>query len=71
MQGGRRNWTLTLTYEDWEKHEWRMLMPDGVREVLSANLPGLLTLVEKIGRVPSYKELRMMIMLDSYMHSAE
>ena len=62
---------LVLTYEDWEKHEWRMLMPDGVREVLSANLPGLLTLVEKIGRVPSYKELRMMIMLDSYMHSAE
>lgn len=51
---------LVLTYEDWEKHEWRMLMPDGVREVLSANLPGLLTLVEKIGRVPSYKELRMM-----------
>lgn len=51
---------LVLTYEDWEKHEWRMLMPDCVREVLSANLPGLLTLVEKIGRVPSYKELRMM-----------
>ena len=48
-----------------------MLMPDGVRESLSANMPGLLTLVEKIGRVPSYKELRMMIMLDSYMHSAE
>lgn len=62
---------LVLTYEDWEKHEWRMLMPDCVREVLSANLPGLLTLVEKIGRVPSYKELRMMIMLDSFMHSAE
>lgn len=62
---------LVLTYEDWEKHEWRMLMPDCVRESLSVNLPDLLTLVEKIGRVPSYKELRMMIMLDSYMHSAE
>lgn len=62
---------LVLTYEDWEKHEWRMLMPDCARESLSVNLPGLLTLVEKIGRVPSYKELRMMIMLDSYMHSAE
>lgn len=62
---------LVLTYEDWEKHEWRMLMPDCVCESLSANLPGLLTLVEKIGRVPSYKELRMMIMLDSFMHSTE
>lgn len=62
---------LVLTYEDWEKHEWRMLMPDCVRESLSVNLPDLLTLVEKIGRVPSYKELRMIIMLDSYMHSAE
>ena len=62
---------LVLTYEDWEKHEWRMLMPDCVREVLSANLPGLLTLVEKIGRVPSCKELRMMIMLDSFMHLTE
>lgn len=62
---------LVLTYEDWEKHEWQMLMPDCVRESLSANLPGLLTLVEKIGRVPSYKELRMMIMLDSFMHSTE
>ena len=62
---------LVLTYEDWEKHEWQMLMPDCVREVLSANLPSLLTLVEKIGRVPSYKELRMMIMLDSFMHSTE
>ena len=62
---------LVLTYEDWEKHEWRMLMPDCVRESLSVNLPDLLTLVEKIGRVPSYKELRMMIMLDSFMHSTE
>ena len=48
-----------------------MLISDCVREALSANLPGLLTLVEKIGRVPSYKEFRMMIILDSYMHSAE
>ena len=30
---------LVLTYEDWEKHEWRMLMPDCVREVGSVRQP--------------------------------
>ena len=56
---------LVLTYEDWEKHEWRMLMPDCVRESLQPSLPALLALVEQIGKVPSYKDIHRMM----FMHS--
>ena len=51
---------LVVTCQDFEKNEWHMLMPDSVRESLSVNLPALLEMVEKAGRVPSYKELRML-----------
>ena len=55
---------LVLTYEDWEKHEWRMLMPDCVRESLSFSLPTVLQIVEKAGKMPSYKELRTLAFLN-------
>lgn len=51
---------LVVTYQDFEKNEWHMLMPDSVRESLSVSLPAILEIVEKAGRVPSYKELRML-----------
>ena len=51
---------LVVTYQDFEKNEWHMLMPDSVRESLSVSLPALLDMVEKTGRVPSYKELRVL-----------
>lgn len=55
---------LVVTYQDFEKNEWHMLMPDSVRQSLSVSLPALLDMVEKTGRVPSYKELRMMAFMN-------
>lgn len=56
---------LVVTYEDFAKEEWHMLMPDAVREALSVNLPAILEIAEKVGKVPSYKDLRMMSFLNS------
>lgn len=60
-----QKFSLILTYEDFDKMEWHMLMPDCVRESLQPSLPALLALVEQIGKVPSYKDIRRMM----FMHS--
>ena len=56
---------LVLTYEDEEAGIWKMLMPDCVRESLATSLPAVMSIVEKAGKIPKYKELRMLAMLNS------
>ncbi len=55
-----QKYSLILTYVDIEANEWKMLMPDSLRESLSIYLQDMLTIVKRMGRVPSYKELRML-----------
>ena len=55
---------LVVTCQDSEKNEWHMLMSDSVRESLSVSLPAILEIVEKAGKVPSYKELRMLAFMN-------
>lgn len=59
-----QKYALVLTYEDFEAGEWKMLMPDCVRESLSTSLPAILSIVEKTGKAPKYKDLRMLACLN-------
>ena len=58
---------LVLTYEDYEKGEWHLLMPDCVRESLAKSYPTYLDMAEKGIKPPSAKELRMMAALQRLM----
>lgn len=58
---------LVLTYEDNEKGEWHLLMPDCVRESLATSYPAYLQMAEKGVKAPSPKELRMMAALKRFM----
>ena len=58
---------LVLTYEDNEKGEWHLLMPDCVRESLATSSPAYLQMAEKGVKAPSPKELRMMAALKRFM----
>ena len=58
-----QKYSLILTYEDFEAGEWKMLMP-GVRESLSTSLPAILLIVERTGKAPNYKDLRMLAFLN-------
>ncbi len=60
-----QKYSLILTYEDFAASEWKMLMPDCVRESLATSLPAVLSIVEKAGKMPSYKDLRMLSFLQS------
>ena len=60
-----QKYDLVLTYEDFAANEWKMLMPDCVRESLATSLPAVLSIVEKAGKMPSYKDLRMLSFLQS------
>ncbi|MBQ8239717.1 MAG: hypothetical protein IJZ38_02595 [Bacteroides sp.] len=51
---------LVLTYIDETKGEWKMLMPDSVRNSLSVDYKYYLQLAEGGKKGPSPKELRMM-----------
>lgn len=57
-------YSLILTYEDYEAGEWKMLMLDCVRDLLSTSLPAILSIVEKTGKAPKYKDLRMLAFLN-------
>ena len=57
------NMCLVLTYEDEEKNEWHMLMPDCVRESLAPYCQTYLDLAKLGKKGPTPKELRMMVML--------
>lgn len=56
---------LVLTYEDFAAWKWKMLMPDCVRESLATSMPAVMSIVEKVGKMPSYKDLRMLSFLQS------
>lgn len=56
---------LVLTYEDKEKGEWMMLMPDCMRESLSESYHFYLDMAEKGVKAPSVNELRMLSFLNS------
>lgn len=60
-----QKYSLIQTYEDFEAGEWKMLMPDSVRESLATSLPYILSIVEKTGKAPKYKDLRMLAFLNS------
>ena len=59
-----QKYSLILTYEDFEAGECKMLMSDSVRESMSTSLPAILSTVEKTGKAPKYKDLRMLAMLN-------
>lgn len=51
---------LVLTYEDFDKGEWYLLMPDSVRESLEKHYSIFLKRAEKGLKPPTPKELRFM-----------
>ena len=59
-----QQYSLILTYEDFDAGEWKMLMPDCVRESLSSSLPAILSIVERTGKAPKYMDLRMLAFLN-------
>ena len=59
------NQYITKKMRDLEASEWKMLMPDSVRESLAVSLPAILSIAEKTGKAPKYKDLRMLAFLDS------
>ncbi len=61
-----QKYSLVLTYQDFAANEWKMLMPNSVREALSESLEDVLAIVENVGRLPKYKELRMLAFLGGY-----
>ena len=66
-----QKFALVLTYEDNEKGEWHLLMPDCVRESLATSYPAYLQMAEKGVKAPSPKELRMMAALQRLMGGEE
>lgn len=54
---------LVLTYIDSATDQWHLLMPDSVRESLSADYQFYLDLAEEGKKLPSKKELRIMEVL--------
>lgn len=60
-----QKYSLILTYKDFEAGEWKMLMPNSVRESRSVSLPAILSIAEKTGKTPKYKDLRMLAFLNS------
>ena len=66
-----QKFALVLTYEDNEKGEWHLLMPDCVRESLATSYPAYLQMAERGVKSPSPKELRMMSFMQRLMGSEE
>ena len=58
-----QKYCLVLAYEDEEKNEWHMLMPDRVRESLAPYCQTYLDLAKQGKKGPTPKDLRMMAML--------
>lgn len=59
-----QKYSLVLTYEDKDRGEWQMLMPDEVRESLATSYRFYLEMAEKGIKAPSARELRFMAMLN-------
>ena len=66
-----QKFALVLTYEDDEKNEWHLLMPDCVRESLATSYPAYLQMAERGVKAPSPKQLRMMATLQQLMDDEE
>ena len=66
-----QKFALVLTYEDNEKGEWHLLMPDSVRESLATSYPAYLQMAERGVKAPSPKELRMMSFMQRLMGGEE
>ena len=66
-----QKFALVLTYEDNEKGEWHLLMPDCVRESLATSYPAYLQMAERGVKSPSPKEPRMMSFMQRLMGSEE
>lgn len=66
-----QKFALVLTYEDYERDEWHLLMPDCVRESLSTCYHAYLQMAEKGVKFPSPKELRMMAFMQHLMNDDE
>lgn len=62
---------LVLTYIDEAKGEWKMLMPDSVRNSLSEYYKFYLKLAEAGKKGPSPKEIRMMSFIQQLMDEKE
>ncbi len=58
---------LVVTFIDTAKDEWHMLMPDSVRETLAPAYRKYLEWAEEGRKLPSKKELRMMVALHAFM----
>lgn len=58
-----QNYALVLAYKDMEHQQWKLLMPDCVRESLAPCYQFYLDLAERGVKLPSKKELRMMEVL--------
>ena len=59
-----QKYCLVLTHIDDEKDEWHILMPDSVREALSADLPFYLEMAERGKKGPALKKLRKLSLLN-------
>ena len=59
---------LVLTCIDEENQQWRMLMPNEVRESLKDDYAGYLDMAEAGTKLPSKKQLRMMAALQAFMN---
>ena len=59
------NQYITKKMRKTQYSEWKMLMPDSVRESLAVSLPAILSIVEKTGKAPKYKDLQMLAFLNS------
>ena len=66
-----QKFSLVMTFEDEQKQEWKMLMPDSVRNALSVSLPAYLDLAQRGVKPPSPKQLRMMAAMQRLMDEGE
>lgn len=60
---------LVLTYKDTASDEWHIIMPDEVRESLKDNYQQYLDIAEAGQKLPSKKQLRMMVALRAFKES--
>lgn len=58
---------LVLTYQDWEKNQWHMLMPNSVREALSVLAPQYMDIINAGRPIPTAKEIRIGMAMRRFM----
>ena len=58
-----QKYALVLTYEDFDKMEWRMLMPDEVRVAFSAHIEEAIAFKEKYPRKLTHKKKSLLALM--------